>query len=253
VNRIALVTGSSRGIGREVARQLAARDVRVVVTSRGADAAAEAAAKIGRGAVGHVLDTADAQSIEAIGRFVEAELGRLDILVNNAGILLDEGKSIVDVEPSEFEETWRLNTLGPFLLTKRFAPLLRKSGHGRVVNVSSGAGQLSSMSGYAPSYSTSKAALNAVTILFANALRGDRVLVNCADPGWVRTDMGGRAARRRRGSGDDRLAGHASRRRPDRRLLPRPATDRVVNQLTFRHHARSSRRRLADMSRVRGM
>src|SRR5207302_926847 len=115
--------------------------------------AAEAAAKIGRGAVAHALDTADARSIDAIGRFVEAEIGRLDILVNNAGILLDEGKSIADVEAREFEETWRVNTLGPFLLTKRFAPLLRKSGHGRVVNVSSGAGQLSSMSGYAPSYS----------------------------------------------------------------------------------------------------
>jgi NAD(P)-dependent dehydrogenase (short-subunit alcohol dehydrogenase family) len=74
--------------------------------------------------------------------------------------------------------------------------MLRRSGHGRVVNVSSGAGQLSSMTGYAPSYSTSKAALNAITILFANSLRRDGVLVNSADPGWVRTDMGGRGAPR---------------------------------------------------------
>ena len=202
---VALVTGSSRGIGREVARQLAAREARVIVTSRSADAAAEAAAKIGRGAIGHALDTSDAQSIDAIGRFVEAEIGRLDILINNAAILLDEGKSIAGVEAKEFEETWRVNTLGPFLLTSRFAPLLRKSGHGRVVNVSSGAGQLSSMSGYAPSYSTSKAALNAITILFANALRGDRVLVNCADPGWVRTDMGGHAAPRSVAEGADTI------------------------------------------------
>ena len=196
MDAVALVTGSSRGIGHEVARQLAGRGYRVIVTGRSAEAAAKAAAKIGSRAVAHVLDTADAASIDAIARFVESEIGRLDVLVNNAAILLDEGENIVDVAPPAFEETWRVNTLGPFLLTKRFAPLLRKSGHGRVVNVSSGAGQLSSMSSYAPSYSASKAALNAITILFANGLRSDGVLVNCADPGWVRTDMGGRAAPR---------------------------------------------------------
>jgi NAD(P)-dependent dehydrogenase (short-subunit alcohol dehydrogenase family) len=192
----ALITGSSRGIGYEVARQLASRGDRVIVTSRSADAATRAAAKIGEHAVPHALDTSDAHSIDAIGRFIERETGRLDVLINNAAILLDGGKNIVDVEAREFEETWRVNTLGPFLLTRRLAPLLRRSGHGRVVNVSSGAGQLSSMTGYAPSYSTSKAALNAITILFANSLRRDGVLVNSADPGWVRTDMGGRGAPR---------------------------------------------------------
>ena len=178
---VALVTGSTRGIGREVARQLTARGYQVIVTGRNAE---------------HRLDVSDRNSIEALARYVESEIGRLDVLVNNAAILLDEGESIVDVDARTFEQTWRVNTLGPFLMTQRFAPLLRRSGHGRVVNVSSGAGQLSSMSSYAPSYSTSKAALNAITILFANALRGDGVLVNCADPGWVRTDMGGRGAPR---------------------------------------------------------
>jgi NAD(P)-dependent dehydrogenase (short-subunit alcohol dehydrogenase family) len=200
---VALVTGSSRGIGREVARQLAQRHHQVIVTSRDADAAARAAAEIG--AMHHPLDTGNADSIETLAQFIEAEVGRLDVLVNNAAILVDEGKPIVDVAPEEFEETWRVNTLGPFLLTRRLAPLLRRSGHGRVVNVSSGAGQLSSMSSYAPSYSTSKAALNAITILFANALRGDGVLVNCADPGWVRTDMGGDAAPRSVEEGADTI------------------------------------------------
>ena len=184
MDAVALVTGSTRGIGAEVARQLTERGYRVIVTGRSAKPPAR------------VLDVADPRSIEALARFVESEIGRLDVLVNNAAILLDEGESIADVDPRTFEETWRVNTLGPFLLTQRFAPLLRKSRHGRVVNVSSGAGQLSSMSSYAPSYSTSKAALNAITILFANALRADGVLVNCADPGWVRTDMGGHAAPR---------------------------------------------------------
>ena len=202
---VALITGSNRGIGREVARQLAARGHRVIVTSRDADAAAKAARDIGRDAAAHALDTSDPKSIETLAAFVETEIGRLDVLVNNAAILLDEGKSIVDVTAEAFEETWRVNTLGPFLMTKRLAPLLRKSGHGRVVNVSSGAGQLSSMSSYAPSYSTSKAALNAITILFASALHRDRVLVNCADPGWVRTDMGGRTAPRSVAEGADTI------------------------------------------------
>jgi len=203
VSSVALVTGSTRGIGREVARQLAVRGMRVIVTGRSAAAAGKAAREIG--AIPHALDAGEADSIEALARFIEDEIGRLDVLVNNAAILLDEGKSIVAVSREEFEDTWRVNTFGPFLLTKRLAPLLRKSKHGRVVNVSSGAGQLSSMSSYAPSYSTSKAALNAITILFANALRRDKVLVNCADPGWVRTDMGGRAAPRSVAEGADTI------------------------------------------------
>ena len=187
MKRIVLVTGSTRGIGAEVARQLAARGDEVIVA-------------------GHRdVDIADERSVDAMGARVERDFGRLDVLVNNAAILLDEGKSILDVTAREFEDTWRVNVLGAFLMTKRFAPLLRKSGHGRVVNVSSGAGQLSSMSSYAPSYSTSKAALNAITILFANAMRRDRVLVNCADPGWVRTDMGGSAAPRSVEEGADTI------------------------------------------------
>jgi len=201
---IALVTGSSRGIGREVARQLVDRRYDVVVTARNAADAARAAKEIGA-RYSHALDTSDAKSIDALGGFIESEVGALDVLVNNAAILLDEGESIAKVDPAAFEETWRVNTLGPFLVTQRLIPLLRNSGRGRVVNVSSGAGQLSSMSSYAPSYSTSKAALNAITILFANALRRDHILVNCVDPGWVRTDMGGRSAPRSVSEGADTI------------------------------------------------
>ena len=201
---IALVTGSSRGIGREVARQLVERRYDVIVTARKAADAGRAAKEIGA-RYSHALDASDAQSIDALGRFVESEVGALDVLVNNAAILLDEGESIASVDPAVFEETWRTNTLGPLRMTQRVVELLRKSGHGRVVNVSSGAGQLSRMTSYAPSYSTSKAALNAITILFANALRRDGVLVNCVDPGWVRTDMGGRSAPRSVTEGADTI------------------------------------------------
>jgi len=201
---IALVTGSSRGIGHEVARQLVERKYDVIVTARKAADAARAAKDVGA-RYSHALDTSDAASIDALGAFIESEIGALDVLVNNAAIILDEGESIANVDPRVFEETWRTNTLGPFLMTQRMNPLLRKSGRGRVVNVSSGAGQLSSMSSYAPSYSTSKAALNAITILFANALRRDHILVNCVDPGWVRTDMGGRSAPRSVAQGADTI------------------------------------------------
>src|ERR1051326_1685321 len=201
---IALVTGSSRGIGHEVARQLVERKYDVIVTARKAADAGRAAKAIGA-KYSHALDTSDAASIDALGKFIESEVGALDVLVNNAATLLDEGESIVNVDPAVFEETWRTNTLGPFLMTQRLASVVRKSGHGRVVNVSSGAGQLSSMSSYAPSYSTSKAALNAITILFANALRRDHILVNCVDPGWVRTDMGGRSAPRSVAEGADAI------------------------------------------------
>lgn len=201
---IAVVTGSSRGIGREVARQLVERKYDVIVTARKAADASRAAKEIGA-RYSHALDTSDAQSIDKLGEYIESEAGGLDVLINNAAILLDEGESIAKVDPAAFEETWRVNTLGPFLMTQRLIPLLRKSGKGRVVNVSSGAGQLSSMSSYAPSYSTSKAALNAITILFANALRRDHILVNCVDPGWVRTDMGGRSAPRSVAEGADTI------------------------------------------------
>ena len=194
MNAVALVTGSSRGIGRQVARQLAARNDRVIVTSRHARDAEKAAREIG--GTPHALDMADARSIDAIARFIDSEFGRLDVLVNNAAVLLEESSSIEEVAASAVEESFRVNALGPLLLTQKLAPLLRKSGHGRVVNVSSGAGQLSSMSDYAPAYSISKTALNAITIFFANALKGDRVLVNSVCPGWVRTDMGGANAPR---------------------------------------------------------
>ena len=186
---VALVTGSSRGIGFEVARQLAARGFRVIVTSRKERAAAAAAKKIGGDAVAHALDTSDAASIRDLAKWITKELGRLDVVVNNAAILIAEGEGILDLSPETFETTMRTNALGPLLVTQAVAPLLRRSKSARVVNVSSGAGQISSMTSYAPAYSISKATLNAITVMLANALPSARV--NCVDPGWVRTDMGG--------------------------------------------------------------
>jgi len=191
---IALVTGSSRGIGFEVAKQLAARDYRVIVTSREEKAAKAAAAKIGNDAIAYALDTSDAASISDLFASITRDVGQLDVVVNNAAILLDEGENILNTSAETFETTLRTNALGPLLVTQAAAPLLRRSKAARVVNVSSGAGQISKMSGYAPAYSISKATLNAITVMLAHALPHARV--NCVDPGWVRTDMGGPHATR---------------------------------------------------------
>jgi NAD(P)-dependent dehydrogenase (short-subunit alcohol dehydrogenase family) len=191
---VALVTGSSRGIGFEVGKQLAARGYRVIVTSRDEKAAAAAATKIGRDAVAHALDTSDESSIRELAAWITRDVGQVDVVINNAAILLDEGGSILDTSAETFETTMRTNALGPLLVTQSLAPLLGRSKSARVVNVSSGAGQISSMSGYAPAYSISKAALNAITVMLAHALPHARV--NCVDPGWVRTDMGGPHATR---------------------------------------------------------
>jgi len=192
--RIALVTGSSRGIGFEVARQLAARDLTVVVTGRTRSGAVRAAKTIGERAVAHALELSRPSSIRETASWLREEFGRLDVLVNNAGILLDEGGGLLTLEAKTFEDTMRTNALGPLLLTQAVVPLLRRGTAPCVVNVSSGAGQISSMTTYAPAYSISKATLNAITVMMASFVPFARV--NCVDPGWVRTDMGGPSAPR---------------------------------------------------------
>ena len=123
--------------------------------------------------------------------------GSLDALVNNAGILKDEGASIVDVDVALIEQTLATNTFGPLRLTQALLPLLRKAdGGARVINLSSGLGQLNDMDDGYPAYGISKTALNAVTRKFADALKGDRIAVNSVCPGWVKTDMGGAGAHR---------------------------------------------------------
>ena len=199
---VALVTGGSRGIGFEVARELAARGATVIVTGTTERSASAASKKIPRSHA-HTLDISDRRSVDALASWIRSELGRLDVLVNNAAVLLDEGTSILETDPAVFEATMRINALGPLLVTQAMAPLLGASANPRVVNVSSGAGQISSMTSYAPAYSISKAALNAVTVMLAAALPHARV--NCVDPGWVRTDMGGSGAPRSVAQGADTI------------------------------------------------
>lgn len=196
--QIALVTGANRGIGLEVCRQLAQRGYLVLLGARDAEKGARAAATIagaGRTVVAHRLDVADQPSIDALRDEIEARYGRLDVLVNNAAILYDTWQRAVNADLQEVHAALETNTFGPWRMCQAFLPLLRRSSHGRIVNVSSEAGSLASMGAGTPAYAVSKVALNALTRMLAAELRGTAILVNSVCPGWVATDMGGAGGR----------------------------------------------------------
>src|SRR3954465_6940184 len=195
--KTALVTGANKGIGFEVARELARLGRRVFLGARNEKAGRAAADKLSKD--GEVIfleiDVSDAGSIRRAAEELGRQADRLDVLVNNAGILLDEDKGALTITPEIFEGTLRTNTLGPWLVAQAFAPLLKKSSEPRIVNVSSGGGQLEDgADGWAPAYCVSKTALNGVTAQLAAAL--PKFAVNSVCPGWVRTDMGGEGATR---------------------------------------------------------
>ena len=203
----ALVTGANRGIGLEVCRQLAAKGYRVVLTARSRPKAAQAARTLAaHGAVEAVaLDVTDSSSVVHAAREVEDRVGHVDVLINNAAILVAERKGVLGTTLDEFRETFETNVLGVISVCQAFVPGMVRRKRGRVVNVSSRAGQLSGMGQYAPAYSISKTALNAFTVQLANASRNAGVLVNAACPGWVRTDMGGPGAPRSVEQGADTI------------------------------------------------
>jgi NAD(P)-dependent dehydrogenase (short-subunit alcohol dehydrogenase family) len=184
---VSLVTGANRGIGLEVARQLAALGHTVLAGAR--DPAKVPAIE---GDVRPVrLDVTSDADVAALREAVD----ELDVLVNNAAVHYDTWQRVLDADLDVVRAALETNTLGAWRLAIAFAPLLRASRHGRIVNVSSGAGQLIGMRDGAPAYSVSKAGLDAVTLMLADALRRDRVLVNAVCPGWVATDMGGAGGR----------------------------------------------------------
>jgi NAD(P)-dependent dehydrogenase (short-subunit alcohol dehydrogenase family) len=124
------------------------------------------------------------------------KVDHLDVLINNAGIYPDEGSSILTISREQLVTTFQTNTFGPIIVVQAFLPLLRKSSAAKIINLSSGLGQLDGMSSGIPSYSLSKLGINGVTLLLAEALRADGIAVNSMCPGWVRTDMGGSSAPR---------------------------------------------------------
>lgn len=195
---VALVTGGNRGIGLEVARQLAQKGMTVIMGTRILEKGLAAAEKLPEGegrVMPYQLDVTDSKSIDQLAKWVEQEFGHLEILVNNAGILYDTWQRASTADLNVVQEAYATNTLGAWRVCQALLPLIRQSQSGRIVNVSSGAGSLASMGAGTPAYSTSKAALNAFTRLLAAELEGTGILVNAVCPGWVATEMGGAGGR----------------------------------------------------------
>jgi len=186
---VALVSGASRGIGAEIARQLAADRGFVVLAGGRNPADVDASDSV----IPVQLDVADLASVDAARERIEADPGRLDVLVNNAGVYGDP-IGVADYDLEQAHEVLETNLFGAWRLIEAFAPLLHASEHPRVVNMSSGAGQLSDMDGGRAAYRVSKTGLNALTRALAADERGSGMLVNTMCPGWVQTDMGGGAA-----------------------------------------------------------
>ena len=204
---IALVSGGNKGIGLEVARGLVRAGHHVLIGCRDAAAGARAAESLstepgGGRAEPLPLDVTDDASIAAAAAAVSDRFGHLDVLVNNAGTALD-GRGGATLR-STFRDTFDVNVFGLACLTEAMAPLLAKSAHPRVVNVSSGLGSLAHnadpASPYAavkpPAYNSSKAAVNMLTLIYADRLRPHGAKVNAVDPGYCATDLNGHSGPR---------------------------------------------------------
>ena len=197
--KIALITGANKGIGKEIARQLGAQGFVVLIGARDEGRGAEAAAELTQvGIHAHVLalDVTEQKSIDAAAHKIETDYGRLDVLVNNAGIALDRQP------PSQFDmgslrQIYDTNFFGVLAVTKAMLPLVKKSDAGRIVNMSSGVGSLTQQSDpnweYAAitaiAYPSSKTAVNAITVQLAKELKDTPIKVNAADPGFTATDL----------------------------------------------------------------
>jgi NAD(P)-dependent dehydrogenase (short-subunit alcohol dehydrogenase family) len=189
--RVVLVTGAGRGLGVEIARQLVAAGDTVVVAARDAGAGASTAKELGDGAWPLTLDVTEPESVQAAVEAVDRRHGRLDALVNNAAVNFDRGADPVTEDLEIADGAWRTNVLGPWRLSQAFAPLLRAGRDPVIVNVTSGLGSLRRMGASSPAYSVSKAGVNALTRVFADALTRDGIAVHAVSPGWTATDMGG--------------------------------------------------------------
>ena len=197
--RIAIVTGGNRGIGKEVARQLAAADLEVVIGCRDEAKCAAAVAELaGAGQVaGYRLDVNDTHSVRRFVELVGKHHGKPAVLVNNAGVYPgSRDAKVEDTATSVWRETFETNLFGSVRMCREVLPEMRKLRYGRIVNISSGLGQLSQMGEGSPAYRVSKAAINALTCTLAAETAGSGILVNSMSPGWVRTDMGGSDAPR---------------------------------------------------------
>jgi NAD(P)-dependent dehydrogenase (short-subunit alcohol dehydrogenase family) len=207
LTRLALVTGGNRGIGFEICRGLAAHGLAVVLGARDASkgkAAAKELQDAGMDVEFHRLDVTSCRSIRACVAAVAEKRGRIDVLVNNAGIMIDpRGSRFLDSKLDTYRDTIETNLYGPLQLAQAVVPLMKAHRYGRIVNLSSGLGQLAEMGAGTPAYRVSKTALNALTRILAAEFESSNILVNSMCPGWVRTGMGGDSAPRTPAQGAD--------------------------------------------------
>ncbi len=243
LTKTVIVTGGNRGIGLEICRQLDSLGHRVILGSRDMEKGLNAAKSLSKNVIVKQLDVTNDETIGNLFEFVKKEFGLLDVLINNAGInkdfensdtgLAGKAKDIIetslpgarplikaaasvmrstgmiprrrvagDIPLIQVKHIMETNFYGAWRMVQVFIPLLKKS-KGRIINISSGMGELGSLTGDFPGYRLSKASLNALTIMFSNELKDDGIKVNAICPGWVRTDMGGPDAPRSVSEGAD--------------------------------------------------
>ncbi len=204
--KIALITGANRGLGFETSKQLGLKGFKVYISGRNLEKikmAADRLKSLGIDVEAIKLDVTKTQDIRSFIDLLKTRKEHLDVLVNNAGVFLESdgpqdttGASILKVDPVIILKTIEANTMGPLKLIQSLVPLMIEKGGGRVINISSGMGQLKNMTGFWPGYRMSKTALNTLTKILDAEVCKDKIYVNSVCPGWVRTDMGGENAER---------------------------------------------------------
>lgn len=197
--KVAVISGANRGLGLEIGRQLLAEGVSLMLGSRDVEKGRRAAQQLlaqvkPDTAEVHAapLDVTDNASVAAFAAEAAKHYGQCDILINNAGVMPEaRDGSLMQTSPEQFLEIYDINVVGAVRMCQAFIPMMKKRGYGRIVNLSSGLGQLERMGAGLPAYRLSKTALNALTRTLAAELQGSGILVNAVSPGWVKTDMGG--------------------------------------------------------------
>ena len=202
---IALVTGANKGIGFAIAQGLLSKGFEVILAARSLDKAQAAAQKLESGGLVRAvqLDVTDDNSIQQAVDDLSQELPHLSALVNNAGIYPDEGTNILTISRELLHSAMNTNAFGAVRVTQALLPLLKQADSARIINVSSGYGEIDGLSADVPSYCLSKLALNGATIMLAEALKSTGIAAYAMCPGWVRTDMGGSGASRSPEQGAD--------------------------------------------------
>lgn len=197
--RIAVVTGGNRGIGFEICRQLAQQDFQVVLTARNVargQTAADQLCQDGGKVQFQPLDITDTQQIQDLVHRVTEQFGRIDVLVNNAGIYLDQHQAALTIAPELITQAMNTDVCGTFALCQAVIPLMQANHYGRIVNLSSRTSRLEQMNNLGLTYKISKAAINVITVVLAQEVKDDNILINAVNPGWIKTDMGGETAQR---------------------------------------------------------